>query len=109
MILEPNILYLGRTVEHTETNGYVPMLEGRSSLARLGLYVHVSAGFGDNGFKGYWTLELTVVQPLVLLPNIEICQIYYHSIEGDPGLTYDKGKYQDNNDIQSSRLHMELE
>ncbi len=57
MILSPNQLYLARTVEHTQTHNLVPMIEGRSSLARLGLFVHVSSGFGDVGFCGYWTLE----------------------------------------------------
>ena len=46
LLLEPSRLYLGRTIEHTETDGYVPMLEGRSSVGRLGLFVHVTAGFG---------------------------------------------------------------
>ena len=52
-VLQPGILYLGRTHERTITNGYVPMLEGRSSIGRLGMFVHVSAGFGDVGFDGY--------------------------------------------------------
>src|SRR5690606_35047853 len=56
LVLEPNRLYLGRTVEYTRTEGFVPMLEGRSSVGRLGLVVHVTAGFGDVGFAGYWTL-----------------------------------------------------
>ena len=56
LLLESNKLYLGRTVEYTETHNLIPMLEGRSSVGRLGLFVHVTAGFGDVGFKGYWTL-----------------------------------------------------
>ena len=60
LVLEPNKLYLGRTVEHTETNNLVPMLEGRSSIGRLGLFVHVTAGFGDVGFKGFWTLKFSL-------------------------------------------------
>ena len=56
LLLEPQKLYLGRTIEYTATEGYVPMLEGRSSIGRLGLFVHVTAGFGDIGFKGFWTL-----------------------------------------------------
>ncbi|MEZ4978741.1 MAG: dCTP deaminase [Chitinophagales bacterium] len=58
LLLETNTLYLGRTVEHTKTNNYVPMLEGRSSIGRLGLFIHVTAGFGDVGFDGFWTLEI---------------------------------------------------
>ena len=58
LVLNPNQLYLGRTVERTETHDLVPMIEGRSSIGRLGLFVHVTAGFGDVGFKGFWTLEM---------------------------------------------------
>ena len=56
LVLNPNQLYLGRTVERTETHNLVPMIEGRSSIGRLGLFVHVTAGFGDVGFCGFWTL-----------------------------------------------------
>src|SRR5262245_60435849 len=64
LILNPNQLYLGRTRERTETHNLVPMIEGRSSIGRLGLFVHVTAGFGDVGFCGYWTLEMFAVQPV---------------------------------------------
>jgi dCTP deaminase len=62
LVLKPNTLYLGRTNEFTKTDRYVPMLEGRSSTGRLGLFIHVTAGFGDIGFAGYWTLE-NVLRP----------------------------------------------
>ena len=75
LLLKPGILYLGRTREYTATDNYVPMLEGRSSVGRLGLSIHVCAGFGDVGFKGFWTLEFHCVQPLRIYPNVEICQI----------------------------------
>lgn len=108
LVLEPNRLYLGRTVEYTRTEGHVPMLEGRSSVGRLGLFVHVTAGFGDVGFSGYWTLEIFCVQPIRVYPGIEICQIYYHSIEGDYD-TYSSGKYQNNQGIQVSQLYKDFE
>ena len=62
-VLEPNKLYLGRTHEYTKTTCFVPMLEGRSSVGRLGLFIHVTAGFGDVGFSGYWTLEMVCCVP----------------------------------------------
>ena len=105
--LEPGKLYLGRTVEHTRTDTLVPMLEGRSSIGRLGMFVHVTAGFGDVGFNGYWTLEIFVVQPLIIYPKIEICQIYYHHIDGEYA-TYKQGKYQNNKDIQPSKLFQDF-
>ncbi|NBC30837.1 MAG: dCTP deaminase [Spirochaetes bacterium] len=107
LVLEPNRLYLGRTVEYTATDAFVPMLEGRSSIGRLGLFVHITAGFGDVGFHGYWTLEIFCVQPIRLYAGIQICQIFYHTIEGDYE-TYKNGKYQNNKDIQSSKLYTEL-
>jgi len=102
-LLEPGKLYLARTAEKTKTNKYVPMLEGRSSVGRLGLSIHVTAGFGDVGFDGYWTLELWVVQPVIIYPGIEICQIYYNELKGD----YDpyKSKYQNNKGIQASQIY----
>lgn len=108
LLLEPNKLYLGRTVEYTKTNNFVPMLEGRSSIGRLGMFIHVTAGFGDVGFEGYWTLEIFVIQPLIIYPNIEVCQIYYHAIEGEFD-QYTSGKYQKNEGIQPSYLFKELE
>jgi len=102
--LKPGRLYLGRTVEHTRTDKLVPMLEGRSSIGRLGMFVHVTAGFGDVGFNGYWTLEIFVVQPLVIYPNVEVCQIYYHHIDGEHS-NYQGGKYQNNQEIQPSKLY----
>jgi dCTP deaminase len=107
LVLEPSRLYLGRTIEHTETKGLVPMLEGRSSIGRLGLFIHVTAGFGDIGFKGFWTLEIFCVQPVRIYAGVEFCQIYYHTVEG-PLVSYSVGKYQNNHDIQTSRLYQEL-
>ena len=105
--LQPNRLYLGRTVERTETFNLVPMLEGRSSVGRLGLFVHITAGFGDVGFRGFWTLEIFAVHPIRIFKNIEICQIFYHTIMGDQK-TYDSGKYQNNKGIQASMLYKEF-
>jgi dCTP deaminase len=107
MVLTPNQLYLGRTVERTETHNLVPMIEGRSSVGRLGLFVHVTAGFGDVGFAGYWTLEMFAVQPVRIYPGVAICQIFYHEITGEIK-EYQSDKYQDNQDIQPSLLFKEL-
>ena len=108
LLLDSRKLYLGRTMEYTETHNLVPMLEGRSSIGRLGLFVHITAGFGDVGFKGYWTLEIFCVQPIKIYPSIEICQIFYHSVEGDY-TPYQNGKYQGNKDIQTSMLYKDFE
>jgi dCTP deaminase len=107
IVLAPQKLYLGRTVERTETHNCVPMIEGRSSIGRLGLFVHVTAGFGDVGFAGYWTLEMFAVQPIRIYPGVPICQIFYHEITGTY-TEYCSDKYQHNRDIQPSLLYREL-
>ncbi len=107
LVLSPNQIYLGRTVEHTETHGFVPMIEGRSSLGRLGLFVHATAGFGDAGFKGYWTLEMYAVQPIRIYAGIQVCQLIYHSIEGEV-CEYASEKYQNNRGIQPSLMYREF-
>ena len=102
-VLQPGKLYLGSTLEFTETHGYVPMLEGRSSVGRLGISIHVTAGFGDVGFSGHWTLEIHCLHPVKIYPFERICQIYYHKIEGDY-VPY-QGKYQKNSGVQASMIY----
>lgn len=108
LVLEPGKLYLGRTIEYTETDCFVPMLEGRSSIGRLGLFIHITAGFGDVGFRGFWTLEIFCVQPVKIYPGVEICQIFYHSIEGDY-VRYMSNKYQNNKGVQASMMYKDFE
>jgi dCTP deaminase len=107
IVLNPTQLYLARTVERTETHNLVPMIEGRSSIGRLGLFVHVTAGFGDVGFCGYWTLEMFAIQHVRIYPFVPICQIFYHEIAGEV-TEYQSNKYQHNHDIQPSLLFKEL-
>jgi len=107
LLLEPGKLYLGRTMEYTKTLNYIPMLEGRSSIGRLGLFIHVTAGFGDVGFAGFWTLEIFCVQPIRIYSGVELCQIYYHCIEGEYE-EYKSGKYQNNQGVQPSLLYQDF-
>lgn len=121
LVLQPGVLYLGRTMEYTETHKFVPMLEGRSSVGRLGISIHSTAGFGDIGFCGYWTLEISCVQPVRIYPGVEICQIYYHTIAPDCDIWIpdgdnknimkyeDASKYQKNTGIQPSMMWKEFE
>ncbi len=108
LVLKPGKLYLGRTVEFTRTDSLVPMLEGRSSIGRLGLFIHITAGFGDVGFSGYWTLEMFSVHPIRVYHDIEICQIFYHDIKGDFE-RYKSNKYQNNKGIQPSLLYKDFQ
>jgi len=107
LVLNPGQLYLGRTRERTETHNLVPMIEGRSSIGRLGLFVHITAGFGDVGFCGFWTLEMFAVQHVRVYPFVPICQIFYHQVTGQV-TEYASNKYQHNSDIQPSLLFKEL-
>lgn len=97
-VLRPGVLYLGATQEWTETRGFVPYVDGRSSMGRVGLFCHVTAGRGDNGFKGRWTLELVAVEPLVIYPGQRIAQLTFHAIEGEQtlygGTANTSGRYQ---------------
>jgi len=107
LLLETGRLYLGRTLEFTATEHLVPMLEGRSSVGRLGLFIHITAGFGDVGFRGFWTLEIICVQPVRVYAGVEICQIFYHTLEGRYE-NYKSGKYQNNQGIQPSLLYKDF-
>lgn len=102
-LLEPNILYLGRTNEYTKTYNYVPLLAGLDELAVLGVEIHVTAGFGDNGFEGTWTLEIIATNPTILYPNMIIGKLYYAPLIGDNSIKY-QGKYLGQIDATESRM-----
>jgi dCTP deaminase len=107
LILSPGQLYLARTVEYTETHNLVPMIEGRSSLARLGLFIHCASGFGDVGFCGHWTIEMFAVQPIRIYAGIRICQMAYHEVVGSLR-EYCSDKYQNSREIQPSMMFKEF-
>lgn len=106
-VLKPGRVYIASTEEWTETRNLVPMLIGRSSVGRLGLAVHVTAGFGDIGFRGRWTLELAATEPVRIYPGMEICQIYYHTVQGQILAEY-RGKYVGQEAPTASRLYQEM-
>ena len=81
--LQPGVLYLGVTEEYTETHNSVPFLEGKSSIGRLGIDIHATAGKGDVGFCNTWTLEISCVQPVIVYPGMPIGQLIYFLVEGD--------------------------
>jgi dCTP deaminase len=82
-VLQPNTLYLGVTMEYTETHRHVPFLEGKSSTGRLGIDIHATAGKGDVGFCNTWTLEISCAQPVRIYPGMPIGQLIYFVVEGD--------------------------
>lgn len=102
LLLYPGMLYLGHTLEYTETKGYVPCIEGRSSVGRLGMQIHVTAGFGDCQFRGDWCLEITVMHALRVYSGVAVCQIAYQTLEGEE--TPYAGRYQDQRGPKPSGL-----
>ena len=89
-VLAPGTLYLAVTQEYTESLDHVPFLEGKSSTGRLGLSIHATAGKGDVGFKGNWTMEITVTQPVKVYVGMPIGQLIYFVVEGKVKNRYDK-------------------
>jgi dCTP deaminase len=88
LILLPHRLYLGVTQEYTETHAHVPFLEGKSSVGRLGIDIHATAGKGDVGFCNTWTLEISVKQPVRVYHGMPIGQLIYFEISGNVGTPY---------------------
>ena len=90
IVLVPSRLYLGVTQEYTETHAHVPFLEGKSSIGRLGIDIHATAGKGDVGFCNTWTLEISVRQPVRIYTGMPIGQLIYFEISGEVGTPYHK-------------------
>lgn len=91
VILQPGWLYLMHTVERVRATRFVPILDGKSSLGRLGVSVHQTAGYGDPGFNGQYTMEVTCVLPVRLYAGMRVAQIRFHAVQGETE-TY-KGNY----------------
>lgn len=98
VVLYPEGFYLGVTMEYTETHAHVPFLEGKSSTGRLGIDIHATAGKGDVGFCGHWTLEISVKQPVRVYAGMPIGQLIYFPVQGEIINPYNKkpsAKYND--------------
>ena len=89
-VLEPGTLYLGATLEYTETHAHVPFLEGKSSMGRLGIDIHATAGKGDVGFCNHWTLEISCIQPVRIYPGMPVGQLIYFAVDGAIENAYNK-------------------
>lgn len=89
-VLQPGTLYLGVTEEYTETHNSVPFLEGKSSIGRLGIDIHATAGKGDVGFCNTWTLEISCVHPVRVYAGMPIGQLIYFMVEGEIENYYNK-------------------
>lgn len=105
-VLYPHIFYLGSTLEYTETHAHVPFLEGKSSTGRLGIDIHATAGKGDVGFCGHWTLEISVKQPVRVYAGMPVGQLIYFPVDGEIEVKYNekanaKYSYQSSKPVES--------
>jgi dCTP deaminase len=82
-LLVPGQFYLGVTLEETYCRGVVPHLDGRSTCGRLSIEAHKTAGVGDNGFRGRWTLEIEVTEPVLVAPGDRLFQVYFTPCWGE--------------------------
>lgn len=85
-VVKPGICYLLHTVERVWTDEYIPIIDGKSSVGRAFILVHYTAGYGDPGFNGQYTLEVTSQIPIRLYPGMKICQVRFHTMVGEPRL-----------------------
>lgn len=99
-VLFPNVLYLATTLEYTESHDTVPYLDGKSSTARAGMKIHLTAGRGDVGFCGHWTMEIEVTHPIRVYAGMKIGQITWHTVEGEIETTYkETGRYNNRSNV----------
>lgn len=108
LILLPNTLYIGSIQERVKSDKFISAIDGRSSIGRLGMQVHLTAGFGDIGFNGNYTLEITVVQPVRMYPFYPIAQIYFEKPDGKVDFLY-RGRYQGQTNPTTSRSSLNSE
>jgi dCTP deaminase len=89
-VIKPGELYLGSTLEYTESHKHVPYLDGKSSTGRLGINIHATAGRGDVGFCNFWTLEISTTILVRIYSGMPIGQLTYHTVEGEVERLYNK-------------------
>ncbi len=115
LVLEPGKFYLGTTQEYTLTKNYVPKINGLPGLSLPGVYIHITAGFGDNGFAGNWTLEICAAESgfdnnykPVLKSGQLIGILQYDHMLGNGEIKYE-GKYLGQTDVTASRSYQDTE
>ena len=115
-ILHPGEFVLGQTLERVRLpDDLVARLEGKSSLGRLGLLIHSTAGFVDAGFEGNLTLELSNVAnlPITIILGMPIGQISFMRMDGPVATPYGSeetgSKYQGQAEPTPSRFHLNFD
>lgn len=114
-IVQPHEFVLGVTMETVKIpNDLVARVEGRSSLGRLGIIIHSTAGFIDAGFEGTVTLEITNINrmPIALHPGMRVCQVAFETMSSEAEMPYhmkSHSKYQNQNLPEESRINIDPE
>jgi dCTP deaminase len=105
-VLQPDRIYLGHTEEVIGSTAFVPIIRARSGIARLGLFVHVTADLIDIGSVNQLTLQLHAVQPVRVYPGLVIGQVTFWSVLGD--IDPYQGRYQGSRGPQESLIHLDF-
>lgn len=105
-LLFPNKLYLMHTAERISSSHYVTIIDGKSSLGRLGISIHQTAGYGDPGFDGQYTLEVSCIVPVYIYCGMRFCQARFHSVEGYISNYQEKGHYVANGGVNGPQASM---
>src|SRR6266542_3629069 len=106
-VLEPGRLYLAHTIEVLGSDYYAPTFAARSSVARLGVFINLSASLGDIGYKGQWTLQLYTMNRVKVYPGINIGQMMWWRPKGQ--IVLYSGKYQGAEGPRSSDIHVDFD
>jgi dCTP deaminase len=106
LVLAPDRIYLGNTAEVMGSDHYVPIIRARSGIARLGLFVHVTADLIDIGSVNQWTLQLHAVQPVRIYAGLAVGQVTFWATQGQ--VTLYQGKYQGSRGPQESQAYRDF-
>lgn len=104
--LSNNVLYLGHTKEIIGSDYFVPIIRGRSSIGRLGLFVNITSDLIDIGSIGQITLQLTAVQPVIVYPGMQIGQVTFWKPLGS--VSKYQGRYQQCIGPVASKMYMDF-
>ena len=106
-LLSPGRIYLVNTLERMGSTTYVPIIRGRSSTGRLGLFIDITADLIDLGSINQWTLQLAPVLPLRVFPNMLIGQVTFWRVQGVK--SFYSGKYDDRVSPTESLSYLDFE
>lgn len=105
LLLNKGDFLLAETEEIVGSDHFVPIIHGKSGIARKGLFVHITANLVDIGYIGKITLQLYATQSIILYKNMKIAQVSFWVPKGE--ITLYTGKYQNGQGPQASKIHID--